>query len=186
MKRAIGVLLMSVFFVYGCKTSFKVTSDFPQGGDFKVYKSFKFFNPKNIPGSNFSFSEENKNIIFDAVANEMNLKGYMSIQGADVIIKVQGGTRSTQEVKNDRSPMYDPYSYRYGYPYYRDRYSSQYQDISKKETTIIIDMMDVKKDKLIWQGVGVGVLGKKANEVESKIREAIHQIFQEFPYEAPL
>jgi hypothetical protein len=188
MKRHILLLSAILLVVGGCKTSFKVTSDTPAKGDYNRYSSFKFFNPKNIPAANFSFAEEDQDIIFDAVASELNLRGYKSVQDADLMVKIQGGTSSTQEERNDRDPFYDPYYnrygtanyYRYGDPYF-DRNSNRYRDISKKETTIIIDIIDIDKDKLIWQGVGVGVLGKKGQEVEGKIRDAIHQIFLEYP-----
>jgi uncharacterized protein YwqG len=145
-----------------------------------------FFNPDKIPASNFSFSEENKSFIYDAIASEMGERDFESKRNADIIIKVQGGTKSTREERNERNAGYYDPSYRYGgygYPYY-DRYQQEYQDISKKETTIIIDMLDNKTDQLVWQGVGVGVLGKRKEEVILKIREAIGLIFEEFPFTA--
>jgi len=183
MNRSFLLLAFSLIF-WGCKTSFKVSSDFPQSGNFDQYSSFKFFNPKNLPPANFSFSESHQKVIFNAVGDEMSMRGYRSIQEADLIVKVQGGTKSTEEVKNDQNTFYDPYYRGYGYPYFRDQYPNRYQDISRKETTIIIDMIDTKNDRLVWQGVGTGILGKKAEEVEGSIRQAIHQIFQQYPYTA--
>ena len=182
MKRIITALAILVV-PWACSPKFKISSDSPQPGKFKSYQTFKFFNPNNIPASNYSFSEENKTFIFDAIAAEMKDRDYRSTQDADIIIKVQGGTKSTQEERNDRnSGFYDPY-YRYGDPYGRN-YQHEYQDISKKETTLIIDMLDAKTNKLVWQGVGVGVLGKRKEDVILKIREAIRLIFEDFPFRA--
>ncbi len=193
MKKSINIFLLIVFVISSCKTAIDITTeDFGKGIPSR-YKSYKFFNPKNLPASNFSFSEKNQKAIFDAVAAEMSLRGYTSVQNADLIVKVQGGTKSAREEKVDRrGGYYDPYGYPYGsygspyggygYPY--GRFDEQYHDISKKETTIIIDMIDARTDKLLWQGVAVGVLGKNAGEVELKIRESISRIFQEYPYRA--
>ncbi len=177
-----GMVIFVAEILTSCAASFKVQTDTPNTGNFSKYKTFKFFNPKNMPGSNFSFSEENQKIIFDAIANEMKNLGYSSVQDADLIIKVQGGTKSTQEVKHD---SYNNYMPNYGgYYAYDPFYYNEYQDISKKETTIIIDMIDTKTDKLVWEGVGTGVLGKKQAEVAGKILEAIKQIFSKYPYKA--
>ena len=176
------MLIFGTVLLSSCAASFKVQTDTPNPGDFVHYKTFKFFNPKNMPGSNFSFSEENQKIIFDAIAKEMEIRGYSSQQQADLIIKVQGGTKSTEEIKNDR---YNTMPYYGGYGYgYDPFYNNQYQDISKKETTIIIDVIDAETNKLVWEGVGTGVLGKRHTEVAGKILDAIKQIFEEYPHKA--
>ncbi len=194
MKIRPRIYLLLMIALISCKTAVNVNvEDFGRGIPAK-YKSYKFFNPKNLPLSNFSFSEENQKTIFDAVAAEMRLRGYTSVQNADLIIKVQGGTKSAREEKVDNPGGYSPYGYPYGsygsYPYggygypYRGDYDQRYRDISRKETTIIIDMIDARTDKLLWQGVATGVLGKNAGEVDAKIRETISRVFQEFPYQA--
>lgn len=43
-----------------------------------------------MPESNFAFSDNNKKIIYDAVAGEMKKRGFTSIQKSDLIIKIQG------------------------------------------------------------------------------------------------
>ncbi len=193
MKKYINIFILIIFVLSSCKTAVNITTeDFGKGIPSR-YRTYKFFNPKNLPVSNFSFSEPNQKAIFDAVAAEMSLRGYTSVQNADLIIKVQGGTKSAREEKVDhRGGYYDPYGNPYGgygypysgygYPY--GRFDERYHDISKKETTIIIDMIDARTDKPLWQGVAVGVLGKNAGEVELMIREAVSRIFQEFPYRA--
>lgn len=182
MNRIIPAITIMLI-LWACSPKFKVSSDVPQPGKFKNYRTFMFFNPDKIPASNLSFSEENKSFIFDAIAAEMNDRGFKSMQNADIIIKVQGGTKSTQEVRNDQnSNYYDPY-YGYGNRYGRN-FDNQHQDISKKETTIIIDMLDANTDQLVWQGVGVGVLGKRKEDVVLKIREAVVNIFQTFDFKA--
>jgi hypothetical protein len=180
----ISILFITLFLV-GCSPKFKIQSDTPFPGDFKNYHSFKFFNPNNMPASNFSFDENSQNIIFDAAGDEMKAKGYKSIQDADLMIKIYGGTKSSVEIQNDDRyypNSYNSYNYnRYGS--YDDHYDRP-QDQSKKESSIIIDIIDIKKDKIIWQGVGVGSFGKKESLTEIAIREAISSIFTKYPYTA--
>jgi hypothetical protein len=56
-----------------------------------------------------------------------------------------------------------------------------YDDISKKTTIIIIDIMDAETDKLLWQGTGSGILSDKSEMIESNLRKAVADIFLQFP-----
>ena len=105
------VLLVSFIFLFSCSPKFRIQSDTPFPGDFQNYHSFKFYNPANIPASNFSFNEQDQNVIFEAVANEMKARGYKSIQDADLMIKIQGSTKNTVNIQNDN--LYYPYNYNY-------------------------------------------------------------------------
>ena len=176
------IFFLAVLFIVGCSPKFKIQTDTPYPGVFKNYHSFKFYNPENIPASNFAFEENDKKIIFDATAEEMKSRGYISQQDADLIIKIQGTTKSTIEIQNNNS--YYPNNYNsYNYNQY-DRYNDRPRDQSKKESSIIIDIIDIKKDKIVWQGVGIGSLDKKEALTEIKIREAISAIFMEYPHAA--
>jgi hypothetical protein len=177
------ILLFSLGFALGCSPKFRIQSDTPFPGDFDSYKTFKFFNPANMPASNFSFNEESKLVIYDAVADELKSRGYKSIQNADLMIKIQGGTKSAIEIRNDnRFYPYDNYYNRYGGIY--DNYYNRPQDQSKKESSIIIDIIDIEKDKIVWQGVGIGSFGRKEDINELKLREAISALFAQYPYRA--
>jgi len=172
-----GLLIL----VISCKPTFKIQSENVQNKDFSRFKSYKFFNPDNMPASNFSFSDKNKKRIYDAVAEEMGRRGYVSIQDADLIIKIQGGT--SQEIENRQPTYYYPYNYGYygGYPYSWSRDPWMYDDISKKTTMIIIDILDAGNKQLLWQGTGYGVLSEKTELVEVNLRKAITDIFSQFP-----
>jgi len=134
-----------------------------------------------MPASNFSFEESDQKVIFDAVADEMKARGYKSVQDADLMIKIQGGTKNTVKIQND--DRFYPYDYNYysRYGRYYDYYDRPRNE-SKKESTIIIDIIDIKKDKIVWQGVGIGTLGKNDTLTEIQIREAITNIFKEYPH----
>ncbi|MBR9998831.1 MAG: DUF4136 domain-containing protein [Cyclobacteriaceae bacterium] len=168
-------------FIISCKPTFRIQSENILDRDFSRFESYKFFNPESLPASNFSFSDKNKKRIYDSVAEEMNRRGYKSIQQADLIIKIQGGT--SHEIENRRPTYYDPYSNYgyYGYPYSWSRDPWMYDDISKKTTMLIIDVLDAGSKQLLWQGTGYGVLSDKAEMVEINLRQAIADIFSQFP-----
>lgn len=168
-----------------CSPKFKIQTDTPAPGDFEHYSTFKFYNPANIPAANFSFEEHDQKAIFDALAAEMKLRGYQSRQQADLMIKVQGGTKSTVEIKNQG---YYPYNNNYNSMYYDNgpygNYYDRPRDESKKELTIIIDMIDVSSGKIVWQGVGSGALGKGNTVTPDQIKSAIAALMDAYPYRA--
>jgi hypothetical protein len=175
--------------IFSCSPKFQIQTEYPNKGDFNNYKTFKFYNPANMPATNFSFEDSDKKMIFDAISDQMKARGYTSVQDADIIIKVQGGTKSTIEIKNDNRAYY-PYNNNFynnnyyngynRYGMYDDPYNSR-RDQSKKETSFIIDVIDARNDKIVWQGVGLGVLGKKQTLTAEEINEAITLIFTEYP-----
>lgn len=182
MKASKLSFLLLTFFAFACARGLKIQTDNISPANFNAYQSFMFFNPKNIPASNFSFSQENQSTLFDAVAFELKAKGYKSVGEADMLIKIQGGTSLESERRN--SNFNDPMFYRPGMsPMYRPNYRA-FDDITNKYTTIIIDILDPKTNKLLWQGVATGILAKKKDNVEMKLREAIKDIFEEYPYTA--
>jgi len=177
-----GIIL--IIALPACKSSFKVSSENLTTKNLGRLKTFKFYNPANMPGSNFAFSDTNKKRLFDAVANEMIKRGYTSTQEADLIIKIQGGT--AQEIE-DKDPYfgnnYYNNNYYYGgyYPNSWNRDPWMYDDISKKTTFIIIDVLDADGNKLLWQGTGSGVLSEKKEQVEMNLHKAVGDIFVQFP-----
>ena len=177
------LIYLFLIFSVSCSPKFRIQTDTPFPGDFQHYHSFKFYNPENIPASNFSFEESDQKVIFDAVAQEMKMRGYKSVQNADLMVKIQGGTKNTVNIQNDN--RFYPYDYNYygRYGRYYDPYNYP-RDENKKESSIIIDIIDIRKEKIVWQGVGIGVLGKKETLSEIQIREAITDIFKEYPHVA--
>jgi len=175
-------ILFILVAMFGCRSTFKVQTDLVSKRDLSRFESFKFYNPDNMPAHNFAFSTENKKRIFDAAANEMQLRGYSSHQEAQLIIKIQGGTSKDVESSADqRYYNYSGYNSYYRNPYYGYNDPWLKDDISKKSTTIIVDVLDAGTKKLLWQGVGTGVLSEKEEDVEAMLHKAISDIFSESP-----
>ena len=160
--------------ILACSKGLNVQSTHFSNADFTGFSAFKFYNPANIPKSNFSFSKEDQTSIFEAIASEMKKRGFESRADANLIIKVQGGTKKVdvQDIQNRQ-----PYSYNYSY-YNRNYYE---QDVDSEHTTLIIDMFNDQSKELIWQGVASGELSENELEADKMMQEAVKKIFEEFP-----
>ena len=186
-KPAFLTVIILYCLVVSCSPKFIVQTETPSEGNYESYKAFKFFNPSNMPAANFSFNDADKKTIFDAIADEMKNRGYASRQDAELMIRVQGGTSSTSEIRNDNFGYpynYNYYNYRYyDYGRYPDYYNRP-KDESRKETTVIIDIIDIKTDKVVWQGVGIGRASKKESFSGQMLQDAITNVFLKYPHTA--
>jgi hypothetical protein len=52
---------------------------------------------------------------------------------------------------------------------------------SSTEGTLYIDLIDARKNELIWQGEGVGYLTENRREKEKRINEFVAKILEQFP-----
>jgi len=175
--KKITLYLFVAMMSWGCSGhKFTIQSTNVNPTNFDQFDAFKYFNPNKLPKSNFTFNEAQQKIIFDAVAGEMRQLGYKSHQDARLIVRIQGGTEKIFEQANYRA---DPFYSYYGYPGYPYAPVPNYS--SENPTTIIIDILDAKTNKLLWQGVGFGEFNPKKDPPEVKLPEVIHEIFKEFP-----
>ncbi len=168
--------VLMVIYVSGCTFKLNIHSDQILPGHPADYHTFEFYNPANLPESNFSFNENQSKIIFESVAGEMQGRNYKSNQKADLMIKIQGGIKNTTNIRNENM------NYSHYYPYRYRNYYNEPKDEKNNEIILIIDVIEERSDKLIWQGVATGMLKKKDNDIEQLLKDAIKEIFLEYPY----
>ncbi len=49
------------------------------------------------------------------------------------------------------------------------------------EGTLYIDIIDTKKNELVWQGEGSGVLTQNTNKKDERIKEFVTKILAQYP-----
>ena len=170
------IITVSVlFFLFGCGKKILVQSDVINPVDFSKYKTFKF--SENNAASNFTFNEANQERVRMAVARELSERDYFESELADLLINVQGSIEMIRETAASPSP----YDY-YGRLYYPGYYYNDRRPREENESTIIINIIDEKTRKLLWQGVATGDFQQKKKHIEVLIFDTINQIFENFPY----
>jgi hypothetical protein len=176
--KIISVLLL--FIMSSCGSSINVYSDFDRSTDFSQYKTYAF-HKKSI--DKVQISELDKKRILQAIDYELGKKGMTKSDTPDLLVNIF--TKEREEV--DVNQYYNGWGfgwgygwrgYGYGYPYYWGGYPYVSTSV---EGTLFIDLIDTKKNELIWQGEGVGYLTQDRSKKEAVINEFVAKILMQYP-----
>ena len=161
------ILFLSVTFLSSCST-ISSTYDFDQSTNFNIYKTYSL-HQKGL--DKLKINDLDKRRIIASIDREMATKGFLKVNSnADLIVNILAS--STQEVSINN----DYYGYWYG------GISPSTSEYTSGK--IIIDIIDDKRNILIWQGVGSGLDVSNTNTKHEKIPEAINKVLTNFPPKA--
>ena len=176
------VFLTSAFLLVNCSSTLSVTTEYDKAVDFSQYKTFAI--NKTLDKEKQSISELNQERIYSAVRAEMTKKGLTENSSApDVIVH-------TATVFKDKQSVTASTNY-YGYGGYYRPYAwggtmgvsgyTTYNVQDYKDGSLIIDVVDAKTQKLVWEGVGNKEIDGPIKDPDKKIPMAVAQIMTSFP-----
>jgi hypothetical protein len=177
---ALVCLFVTAVMAWSCGPSFKVSSDYDNKVDFSKYKTFALYNPENIHDA---ISELNHNRIYAAIRNEMAKKGYTeNTTSPDLWVNTTAVFQDRTSVSSTTTggsymygSAYRPYTWGPGVSY------TNYDVRHYKDGSVIIDIVDAKTQKLLWQGTGNKEIDGPIKDPDTKIPKAIAAILDEFP-----
>lgn len=167
----------------------KVTTDYDPEADFSKYTTFNYLPWSK--GSNEILNDFDKKRVRSATTKELEKLGYKKVDGkSDLVVNVM----IIIDEKTGTSSYNDYYSSGVGVGYYYGPWGSNYPGgVSTYTTmhsydyevgTMILDLLDVEKKQLAWQGIAKKTLSSRKKGDGSAINEAISNLFKEFPLEA--
>jgi hypothetical protein len=173
-RAGIGLRSALALLMAGCH-AISVTSDYDSKTDFKKYKTFTIAADVNRQ----HIDRGDRDIILQAIDNEMHLRGYHRRDSADLLITIQSKSDAdllASASGTSKSAVYGDYNY-------------SFESLSKPrshkypESTLFINVFDRRQKKIVWQGRGTEALHDKgsANEHEAKVNYAVNMIFQRYP-----
>jgi hypothetical protein len=181
-------LLVLCFVLNSCGSSLKVTTDYDKTIDFKKYKTFSVYDLKQ----NGSVNPANADRIVNAIKKQMKEKGFVEdIQNPDLHLNAVTILTSKEAVAMDAAPtnyygyggVYRPYGY-YGVGYgygYAENPNTRENEYDYKQGTLMIDIIEVKTQKMVWQGVGNSEIDTKPVNADEIINYAVGAIMVSFP-----
>jgi len=174
MKRLTGLMIL---LIAGACSSIRVSSDFDRDGNFANYKTYAY----TEEAQQLPIDDLNKRRIFSAIDKELAAKGFSKSDNPDVWIDLKLKAEQKESATATSTPSYYGAGYRYGWGGGFSTTTINYEKYV--EGTLFVDMIDVSKKQLVWQGRAVKTIDPEssADKREKNINYAIQQIFTQYP-----
>ena len=170
MKNSSKLLILLVSLTYLSCSSVRVSSDYNSEINFSSYKTYAF-SKKGIDKA--QINELDKKRILKALEIELSSLGLRKNSiDPDVVVSIF--TVANEEININNSYNYLGYSYG---PWYDFNYSNY----STTQGTLFIDIIDYKKNELVWQGIGKGYISENSSKKEEQIKSFVNKILLQYP-----
>ncbi|MCW8846549.1 MAG: DUF4136 domain-containing protein [Gammaproteobacteria bacterium] len=175
------LILALLVVVSACSSSPDLRSDYDPSADFSKYRTYGFV---RVPGTDQAqyqtlITQHFKN----ALRVEMDARGYRYVEtDPDLLLNFNAIlSEKVQVTTQPSSGMY--YGYR-GYGAWGS-YGS-YTDVRHyTQGTVNVDMVDAKRQQLVWEGVAEGTVKESSKEdIGTRIANVIKLIMQQYPFRA--
>jgi len=170
-----------------CASSTKIHSDYDHSVDFSQYKTYGYYSPMGIENPNYSSLLGQ--MFRDAIDVQMKQRGYVKSNNPDVLFNVSARMEDKTRVTTTQNPgmygggyygyrggMYDPWG---GYGYGTSTHVSQYT-----EGTVNIDMVDPRLKRMLWEGVAIGRVNDKNDNLREDVMKGVAEMFEGYPFRA--
>lgn len=173
-----------------CGSTLKVTTDYDKTVDFKKYKTFSVYDLKQTG----SVNPANADRIINAIKKQMTAKGFVEdVQNPELHVNAVTVITNKEAVALDAPPtnyygyggVYRPYGY-YGVGYgygYAENPDTRENEYDFKQGALMIDVVDAKTQKMVWQGAGNSEIDTKPVNADELINYAVEAIMETFPPE---
>lgn len=181
--------MMIIVLLGACASSTTIHSDYDRSVDFSQYKTYGYFSPMGIENPNYSSLLGQH--FRDAIDVQMKQRGYVKSSNPDVLFNVSARMEDKTRVTTTSNPgmygggygyygyrrgMYDPWG---GYGYGTSTHVSQYT-----EGTVNIDMVDPRMKRMLWEGVAIGKVNDKNDNLRQDIMTGVAEMFENYPFRA--
>lgn len=172
MKKIIAIFSILSLFAFTSCNVVSVTTDYDREANFTTYKTYSF-HEKGL--EKLAINDLDKRRIVAAIEQNLAIKGFTQVTTQpDLLINVLAS--STKEIDVNDNLGYGPYGYYGGY------WGGAYPTVSEYTAgKIIIDIIDDKRNILVWQGVGSGLNLSNIDNKAERIPKAIDEILSKFP-----
>jgi len=178
--RALTLFVISLtVLLAGCASQPKVFINQDPEADFSQYRTFGFQDQLGTDGDQYASLASS--YLIAATAREMKSRGYEEAANPDLIINFS--LNSEEKIRTTQTPTTGGY---YGYRGYGawGGYGGYETRVTQfTEGTVNIDLVDARKQQLVWEGVIVGKVTDDVREnLQAVCEEVVAEIFGSYPY----
>jgi hypothetical protein len=183
MKRILALAAAGIILA-GCESGPKIRANTAPGANLQAYKTYTFAKPL---GTDRGGVETPLSGYFkEATRREMDARGYQYVDSGDADLLVNFGANAQEKTDIRSTPsMTMGYGGYYGYRggmYGAAWSTSDVETVRYQVGTANIDVVDLRKKQLVWEGLVEGKLTKKALEdPRGAVNLVVTEIFKQFP-----
>ena len=172
MKKYIFILLSSAMLGLTSCSPFQVRSDYAETANFNAYKTYK------LRIDDLKLNDLDKDRVLNEVSKQLQAKGLSVGDNPDLIVNVKANHKKITDVQNNR-----PYGGMYGWggSYGWGVGMSRTWTNNYNQGALILDLIDAKTQKLVWQGMGSGISVDSPKQKQKQIPEIVAEIMANYP-----
>ncbi len=170
MKYLLGLAIAMSLLFTSC-SSIQTNTDYDPNIDFTQYKTFSFFQ-KGM--DSLQLNDLDKARITNAIIANLEQKGLKLSKNGDLIINVVASNKVKRDIYNSNPGGYGWGWGGMGYP--NNTYVREYT-----EGKLYVDLVDKKRNKLVWQGFAQGIDVDNLRSKEKVLPKTIDRMFYNYP-----
>lgn len=171
---------MKKYFIYAALSAtlgltscspFQVRSDYAETANFGNYHTYK------LRIDDLKLNDIDKDRVLNELSKQLQSKGLSVGENPDLIVNVKANHKQVHDIQS-ASP-YGIYGFggRFGWGFGMSRtWNDTYNTGS-----LIVDMIDAKTQKLVWQGIGEGISVDSPKAKQKEVPEIVGEIMANYP-----
>ena len=169
----------------GCESGPTIRSNADPSANLSSYKTYMFAEKTGTDGQNFSTPITS--YFKESIRREMDARGYKYVEGgpAELLVNFNANARENVDVRTTPGATYGYggyYGYRGGMYGYGAAYAPEVQTVRYKVGTANVDVVDLSKKQVVWEGIAEARLtDKMMKDPRTAISGVITEMFLQFP-----
>lgn len=157
-------------FVTSC-SPFQVRTDYAETANFTAYKTYQF------RVDDLKLNDLDKDRVLNEVAKNLQMKGLAASQTPDLIVNLKASHKKVEDVRFDSGfGMYG-----WGRPFGWGVGMSRTWTDNYNQGSLVVDIIDAKTNKLVWQGIGNGINVDSPKSKQKQIPAIVAEIMANYP-----
>lgn len=180
-------LVLSLLTLAGCALRYDVKTDHDPAVDYGAFRSYALPPRERSDTPNEFDNSLTLKRIEAMVVRHLDARGLQRAEpgAADLTVRFW----LTAEKKTDistvpSSPFYGPWGAPYPYGYDYGRWGPMFNDVIVRnyvEGTLVLDLVDAKRDELVWRAYVVGTVSRDREEAFAALDEALLRALMDYP-----
>ena len=171
MKKHILLLMAMVMIGVTSCSPYRITTDYAASANFTEYKTYQF------RVDDLKLNDLDKDRVLNEIAKNLQNKGLTASTSPDLIVNLKASHKRIEDTRVD--PAFGMWGW--GRPFGWGFGMSRAWTTDYNQGSLMIDLVDAKTNKLVWQGAGAGINVDSPKSKQRQIPEIVAEILANYP-----